>query len=90
MLIKQLKPKTVFKFNGIPLVVRRNERLGDGRCRLHVRLDGYDGRVHLPAEARALDYADPVKFSRRRRQAGQLQRTDQSAACPSGQARRRQ
>ena len=69
MIIDQLKPKQVFHFNGVPLIVRRLEKLGCGHCRVHVRLDGMDGSVKLPGDRRLADVAEPVKFRHRRRKA---------------------
>jgi hypothetical protein len=67
MTVSQLKPRAVFHYNGVPLIVRRVEKLPDGNCRVHVRLDGHSGSVTLPAARRCAGVADPVKFRRPRR-----------------------
>jgi hypothetical protein len=66
MTIRQLKPRQLFNFNGIPLIVRCNTLQPDGKCCIRVRLDGHDGRVYLPANARASDYAEKC-FPRNRK-----------------------
>lgn len=67
MKIRNLKPKSVFVYNGVPLIVRRVERLGTDTVRLHVRLDGHDGSVRVDGTRCVNWYADPVRLPPRRR-----------------------
>lgn len=67
MTIGQLKPRAKFVFNGLDFTVRRNEKLGDGNCRVHVSYEGYHGSVTLPAARRCRDVAEPVKFRKRKK-----------------------
>ena len=60
MKIKDLKPKSQFIFNGIPLIVQRVERTQTAAVRLHVRLDGYNGSVTLDGTRCVSHYAARV------------------------------